>query len=437
MKKNYAGWNDKEVAVAMDKTLTSEEVATKLGRTFASVDTKRGNLRRNGKLSEWEPMKRSEAKKQPVVPADAVADKKAHDDTYWQNQHRQLNSEYHKLVKDSVMLDRWFKHLAESAPTSYTPAPRYLGLPELKARASRTTPESAVLLFSDTHIGKVTRREQTLGFRDYNFQVFLSELKFLEQGVISILREHTNSEINELVIAMLGDMLDGALGHGVEAGQRTVLFNQFYQGAHAIAQFFRNVSAHVKKVRIKTCVGNHTRFQNQKRMPTENRHSNFDQFLYALLEALTKNIKNIEWSLDEQPFTVFEVEGWTFMGAHGDHWRGGDKAMGIPLHALARQINSTTQLFHKNDVAVPNYYISGHLHRGIQLPHGLGDITINGGFPGLDNYALDGNFNPVDPTQTFFKVHPKYGKTASYQLQLKYADLNAPTYDLPGKFKVE
>lgn len=428
-------WTDKEIALFGNMALDNYAIAKKTGRTFQAVRLKRNSLEKEKLLPKRENKAAPVIK---IVNADAEADKKKFDDSFWKHQHGNLKREYDRLVKDSVALDRWMKHLIESAPKSYTAAPPYLGLGELKARASRTTPESAVLIFSDTHIGKVTRRQQTLGFSDYNFQTFLARLKFLEQGVISILREHTNSQINELVIAMLGDMLDGALSHGVEAGQRTTMFNQFYTGAHAIAQFFRNIAPHVKKIRIKTCVGNHTRLDpKSRRMPTENRHSNFDQFLYALIEALTKDISNIEWSLDEQPFTVFEVEGWVFMGAHGDHWRGGDKAMGIPLHALARQINSTTQLFHKNGVAVPNYYLSGHLHRGIQLPHGLGDVTINGGFPGLDNYALDGNFNPVDPTQTFFKVHPKYGKTATYQLQLKHADPKAPTYQLPGTFPVE
>jgi hypothetical protein len=273
-----------------------------------------------------------------------------------------------------------------------------------------------------------------LGFSEYNFPTLLARLKFLETSVLSILKDHTNAPINKLVIAMLGDMLDGALAHGSEAGQVNTLFNQFYQAAHAIAQFLRNLAANVNVIEMETTVGNHTRWQNQKKMPTENRYSNMDMFLYAMIEGLTKDIKNIKWKLTEQPFAIFDVEGFTIHAAHGDHWHGGDKAMGIPLHSMARQVNATTQLFHKHNAPVPDYYVCGHLHRPITLPTGLGDITVNGGFPGLDGYALTGNFNPVDPCQVFFKMHPKFGKTAEYKIQLKHAPSDQPTYQLPSRF---
>lgn len=172
-------------------------------------------------------------------------------------------------------------------------------------------------------------------------------------------------------------------------------------------------------------------------MPSENRFSNFDMLLYALVEALTKDIPNIKWNLNQQPFQIFEVQGFTFYAAHGDHWKGGDKALGIPNHAVGRAISSTGQLFGKHGVQSPHYYLSGHLHRSITLPHAIGEVLINGGFPGLDNYGLQGGFNPVDPTQRFFLVHPRFGKTASYNLSLKFAEVGEPPYDIPGNFPVE
>jgi hypothetical protein len=302
----------------------------------------------------------------------------------------------------------------------------------------QSTPQSAMLLLSDTHVGKVVLPSQTLGFGVYNFDVYLARMKYLEESILSILENHTTMKIEELVVAMLGDMLDGALDHGVEAGQRNTLFTQFYMAGHATAQFLRVLAAHVPKVRIKTVVGNHPRWKNQHKMPTENRYSNLDMFYYAFVEALTKDIPNIKWSLDAQPFTIFEVQGFTFKAAHGDHWRGGDKALGIPNHAIGRELSTTAQLFAKHRQQAPHYYVSGHLHRDIQLPHALGVVTINGGFPGLDNYSLANNFNPVDPMQFFFFVHPKFGKTAEYRLALKFAEVtDRSPYVLPQAFPIE
>ncbi len=423
-----SGWKKQELDLLIKSELPSVEVAAQLGRSPSSVRAKRLWLRK--------------AKKIPGLKLDAVLtppnlenDKVIADNAYWRNQYRVLETEYKKSLSENVVVDRLIADIKSMAPTSYKALPA--GGPVRLSKIERQTPESAVLLLSDTHVGKVVRKEQTLGFSEYNFPTFLARLKYVETTVLSILESHTTAPVDELVLPLLGDMLDGALAHGSEAGQRNVVFNQFYGAAHALALFVRNIASRVPKIRIVTVVGNHTRWGTQKKMPTENRYSNLDMFLYAMIQALTKDIPNVEWTLDEQPFSVFKVQGWTFFASHGDNLKGGDKALGIPSHAMARQMNATTQLFHKHGDAVPHYYVCGHFHRAIQLPTGLGDITVNGGFPGLDGYALDGNFNPVDPTQVFFRVHPKYGKIAEYKLQLKYADLSKPNYELPSKFRCE
>lgn len=294
-----------------------------------------------------------------------------------------------------------------------------------------------MLLFSDTHVGQIVDSAQTLGFGEYNFEVFLARLKYLEESTLSIVSNHTTVAVEELIVAMLGDFLHGNLNHAVEAGQHITLFTQYYSAGHAIAQFLRNLAPRFPKLRIKTVVGNHTRWSNQKKMPTENRFSNLDMFLYALVEALTRDVKNIEWDLNMQPFALFEVQGFTFHAAHGDHWRGGDKALGIPNHAIGRELSTKAQLFAKHARQAPHYYLAGHLHRGIQLPHALGEVIVNGGFPGLDNYALAENFNPVDPMQRLMFVHPKYGRTAEYPLTLKFAKVTGKRpYEIPEAFPV-
>lgn len=419
-------WTPEELAHAHNSELAAGDVVRLTGRSWKSVKSKRERLRRSARESTGVA---TVEKREP----DHDRDKKVADNAYWKNQYELLDREYKKSLKQNVVVDRLIADIQSVAPLSYEPAPK-IALPK---RDPKQTPESAVLLLSDTHIGKVVRREQTLNFAEYNFPTFLARLKFLETGVLSILDGHSTAPIEELVIPMIGDMLDGSLAHGSEAAHRNTIFNQFYAGGHALAQFLRALAARVPKIRIVTCVGNHTRYGTQKKMPTENRYSNFDSFLYVFVQSLVRDIENIEWTIDEQPFAVFKVQGWNFFASHGDNLKGGDAAFGIPSHSMARQMNSTTQLFYKHGAEVPHYYVMGHFHRPIQLPTGLGDFTVNGGFPGLDGYGLTGNFNPVDPAQVFFRVHPKYGKIAEYKLQLKFAELGQPTYDLPKEFSCE
>jgi hypothetical protein len=751
---HHKRWTDADKEVL--RTLDPAEAATKLRRTLASIYRARKDF---GICRA--PIELSVA---PEAPYKDDVEQAA--GSVWRKKYSDISRKYAKALTENSVVEQLVEEIRDLAPRSYSPLPPVRNF----RKPAKSTPQSAMLLFSDTHVGKVVLPSQTLGFGEYNFQVYLARLKYLEESILSILKNHTTMQIDELVVAMLGDMLDGALAHGSEAGQRNTAFTQFYNAGHATAQFLRVIAAHVPALRVKTVVGNHcvdtateiftrrgwlrydevnagdeclgmeadgktvrwqpvkqvviepqvdrmvsirnrtfsfrgtehhrfyywvpghpmlnearwseidrslpiiiptsgscpgsgegvpdslielcaavltdgsiqadqarvivyqnprtegwvreafeksglaftvrrrtrkspthicgrswkggefseevsyalsapasreflvrtglkkgslppwvwnlthtqfsrflqgllngdgtdkhdvspclfgkskewlgelqglcalhnvsasvseyrpnngnpspqyrlnlvrglrgvtvggsakintestptggkvwcvrtetenflcrrdgksyftgnTRWQNQKKMPTENRYSNLDMFYYSLVEALTKDIKNIQWDLNMQPFALFKVQGFTFHAAHGDHLRGGDKTMGIPNHAIGREISTKTQLFAKHNMQAPHYYVCGHLHRGIQLPHAQGTVMINGGFPGLDNYALAENFNPVDATQRFFFMHPRFGKTAEYELSLKFAEVtDKPPYILPGNFPIE
>lgn len=413
-------WSDSEIKLLGTKP--DNELAAQLGRSYTSV--------RVARMRRAIPAFNSN---DPAKETTFEQDRLSSDSNVWRSRYAQLERKYSRALQENSVVAQLVEEIKDCAPRSYSPLPP-VEFPERHSSSS----QSAVLQFSDTHAGKVVLPQQTLGFGGYNFPTFLARLKYMETSLLSICKNHTTVPIDELVIAMLGDMLDGNLSHAVEAGQRNTLFTQYFNAGHAIAQLFRNLAAHFPKVVIKTCVGNHTRWGTQKKMPTENRYSNLDQFLYALVQALVKDIPNIEFTLDAQPFALFDVKGFLFHAAHGDHWRGGDKNLGIPNHAIGREISTKAQLFGKHGKKSPDFYLVGHLHREITIPHATGSVLINGGFPGLDNYALMENFNPVDPTQKLFFVHRKYGKTAEYSLSLKFAKVTSEApYTLPPNFTAE
>lgn len=362
-----------------------------------------------------------------VLPKTFEQDRTRHDNQYWQGQYKLLSTKYERALKEQSVIEQLVAAIKDIAPISYCPQPAVA-----PGRKKDSSAQSAVLLLSDTHVGQVITPDQTLGFGGYDFPTFLARLKFLETGVASIIQDHTTTSVDELVICLGGDMMNGALNHGAEAGQHNTLFQQFYGAGHALAQFIRNLAPFVPAIRIFCTVGNHPRWQNQHRMPTTNRYSNLDHFLSAYVEALTRDLPNVKWTVDKQPMALFDVQGFRFQLLHGDTLRGGDRALGIPNHAVGRHVSSTTQLFHKHGQRSPDFYLCGHLHRGIVLPHAKGAFIVNGGFPGMDGYGLANGFSPVDPSQVFFFVHPKFGKTATYELQLKFAEVTSePPYTLP------
>lgn len=410
--KKSPSWTKEEIA-ALKTDAENAVVAAQLGRSVNAVRGKRQRLgigSPHAKLAE---------------PTTFEEDKKKTSDRHWQSEYEALFKKYEVAVRQASVSDQLVEVAKSLAPVKYSALPP---IPQRCAKSAGSA-QSAVLLLSDTHVGQVVSPDQTLGFGGYNFEIFLNRLQFLENTVTSILKDHTNTKLDELVVCLGGDMIDGALAHGAEAKQKNTLFTQFYGAGHALAQFIRNLAPRVPKIRVQCVVGNHPRWGTQHKMPTDNRFSNLDQFLYAYIKALTSELKTVSWSIDKQPFSLFDVQGFKFHLSHGDHLRGGDKALGIPNHAVGRLVSSTTQLYGKHDLASPHYYLLGHMHRNIQLPHARGDVLVNGGFPGVDTYGLISGFSPVDPTQLFFLVHPKFGKTASYDVQLKFGDSNS--YRLP------
>lgn len=421
-------WSPEHLAFAKNPGYHYNYVAEMTGKSPASVRRMRQRLgmvpRRDGKP----PVVNAGVAPTPKVPPTYEADRDRVCGDYWKLQFRALEVKYERALKEQSVIEQLVGCAQDLAPVAYEPCPF---IPKARiGGASR--PQSAVLLLSDTHVGQVIEADQTLGYGRYDFPTFLARLKFLENAVTSIVTDHTTSKMDELVVCLGGDMIHGALNHGAEAGQHSTLFQQFYGAGHALAQFLRNLSALAPKIRVYCTVGNHPRWATQHKMPTENRYSNLDQFLYAYVEALTRNMPTVLWHLDRQPFALFDVQGFKFHLSHGDHLRGGDKALGIPNHSVGRVISSTAQLFGKAQEASPHYFLVGHLHRSIVLPHARGSFIVNGGFPGLDGYGLAGGFSPVDPTQTFFLVHPKFGKTATYDISLKFASVSQiPPYALP------
>lgn len=354
---------------------------------------------------------------------------------FWKRKHDDLNSSLAEARQSKIAEDILAERILELAPKSYQPAPFDKNKLFKRDKGEKGTPQSAVLLFSDTHIGAVVHPNQTMGMGEYNFELFLRRLNRLERSVFSILEDHTTTPITELVIPILGDMLDGALAHSAEAGQVNTMLAQFYAGGHAIAQFLRNLSV-LAPLRIYGCVGNHTRWGTQHRMPSKNRNSNFDQLLYLYIQALTADIPTIKWHLDWQPFATFEVQGFPFMCLHGDNIRGGDKMLGLPSHSMGRMVGTTTQLFSRAGKDIPAYYCMGHLHRPVELPHANGELLVNGAFPGIDGYALSEFFNSARPCQRFFLMHPKFGIAASYKLRLDLGDNTPHKYSMPdSQFK--
>ncbi len=404
-------WTESDLQLLKDgleSGKTSKQLAKSLKRTQRATDTQIYKIRRAAKEQ-------------------AGTDR----EDFWKRQAEEAQRKLRSNTHEQTAVDILVEKILEITPVTYQPPALTVAKPT--TRRVEGSPQSAVLMFSDTHIGQVINTDQTLGLGGYNFDIFLRRLQRLERSIFSIINDHTTTAVPEIVVAMIGDMMHGNLSHAVEAGQVNTLFDQFYSAGHAIAQFFRKLST-IAPLRIETAVGNHTRWGTQRKMPTENRYSNLDQFLYAYVAALLRDVPSIKFNITKQPFALFDVQGHGFYAGHGDHLKGGDRILGVPNHAIGRNLSTTAQTFSAAGRRLPHFYLFGHFHKPITLPHASGSVMVNGGFPGLDGFGLMEAFNSSNPLQRFFLVHPTHGKTASYELRLDLGDATPHGYSLPAEF---
>jgi hypothetical protein len=64
-------------------------------------------------------------------------------------------------------------------------------------------------------------------------------------------------------------------------------------------------------------------------------------------------------------------------------------------------------------------------------------VIVNGAFPGIDGYALGEYFNASHPCQKFWLMHPKFGRSATYDLRLDRGDETPHSYTLPEGFECQ
>lgn len=351
---------------------------------------------------------------------------------------------YQEVLREQELDDRvaaiWDRQLQESLGRTLHIHVRQ----PTKVFRGTSVPEEAVLVLSDTHVGKLVESTETNGFGYYNPLRYLTKLQHLTSKVAHIIQERNDykngNPIRRLHVMLLGDLVDGMLNHAEEIPGHTYVSQQCQLAALSLFQSIAQLSLVVDEVKVYGLGGNHARWPNQKKSPTTGRFSNLDTIVLEWMQSLfeVSPIKNVQFELTRSLHQIIDILGFRFCASHGDHLKGGDKAMGVPIHAIAREISSMTQRMAARGEKVPRYYIVGDKHKRIELPTARGAFMINGAFPGTDGYSLSGGFSETLPEQLFFGVHPTYGKSWTFNMNISdemvpNVPLNKLGFNLPAR----
>ncbi len=239
-------------------------------------------------------------------------------------------------------------------------------------------PESWVLLFSDWHYGQLVKAVEVGGFSEYSPLIAKQRLELLAATIIRVLEYHPNKP-NELVIAGLGDMVDGSILRGNQ--QSNIEFGvcrQVIEAVELIADFIILLSGHFPVIRFYGVYGNHARLTpNPKDAPPQ---ENFDLLMYHFIKQRLGTLDQISVDYTEAQHMIVEVNKHNLWLEHGDTVKGW---AGYPYYGADREKNNIMSILSMFKEQA-HYLLMGHHHR---LSYFNG-IIGNGSFVGGDLFSI-------------------------------------------------
>jgi len=323
--------------------------------------------------------------------------------------------EYKRLYDEAVRRIRDEEDLARILAAQSVHPLAALKLPPRRRPSRRMPAREAVLLLSDWQLGQVVRDSDTGGLNTYDWPTAERRLRrWLDAAVGSILNVRNAYTVNRVVLAMLGDMVEG---HDVFSGQPYSLDKdaalQALDGSALFAEAILELTERLWPVTIDIYAvpGNHGHPGGRRggNMPTT---LSFDHLFYEILKLRLANAPIREWGIEPSGRLLFMCAGTPVLVTHGDEVRGWG---GFPYYGLdkahGRLLQELDTIFH--------VWLLGHWHAAATLPSGRGMRVVNGNAVGANRLTTAAVLGATAPTQNLVYLSRDLGLA---ELALLYLD---------------
>lgn len=262
---------------------------------------------------------------------------------------------------------------------------------ELKLKKTVTTAPKASkhkknmtfeLLLSDIHIGSYTERNDCI----INHEEITKRIKQLVEKVLDEMeRSKSHYNVEKIIIAMLGDIINSSIIHGSES-LKNCEFETSRQVFEAIKLLFNEVIVPIAKTGIEVeCVavsGNHDRISEKQTMATRG-ESNLTYIIYKTLEMMSQQmgLSNVKFNICKDTYATTEVYGNHILYEHGDEIR--STAQGVMMSHLNKRQSQLSKII--------TYLRVGHTHEYIN--YSRGKIIINASVCGADGFSDTKGYN--------------------------------------------
>ncbi len=285
-------------------------------------------------------------------------------------------------------------------------------IPKPNLKKTKGTPETAVAVFADWQLGKITST--------YNSDVLAKRIeqyteKMLE--IVEIQRAHHN--VDTLHVWLLGDIVEG---EEIFPGQSHLLDAGLYRqvgiyGPEILSKFFSTCLENFERIHVTGVIGNHGAVGGKNRRQHDP-ETNMDRLLYKIVQLIFKDEPRITFNIpdgrgERSFYAVDTIGNYGTLLIHGDQ-------MPSPtsFHGYYKKVMGW------KDGAIPEDFqdvFMGHYHQQVKITIGSGLLRISGSPESNNTYAQEFFSSMSRPCQHLMFVHPDRGVTCEYSIWLDEA----------------
>jgi len=293
--------------------------------------------------------------------------------------------------------------------TNVTDHMRHFRPVNIKPKQGGKGEATAMVSVTDWHLEETVDLAAVNGVNEFNLKIAQRRIKQLWQSIAGLIDMcRSKSRIDELVIMLLGDLVNGwiheefLVSNSLTPPEATLrVFDELVSGLSFLLK-----ETGVKNIIVPCVCGNHGRITKRK-MSKKSAETTYDWLIYQLLARWfeTQGEKRIRFVLPRGDMTYIKVYDKVIRLTHGDNirYQGGIGGVHIPLRKALDRWNTCTRA---------DYNYLGHWHTNLSGE----DYRMSGSIIGYNEFCIRIKAQFQLPSQAFELQHPRYGATGAFPL---------------------
>jgi hypothetical protein len=280
--------------------------------------------------------------------------------------------------------------------------------PILKDKKHKT-PETAVAVFADWQMGKITPT--------YNTNILEQRIEQYTEKLIEITEiQRMDHNVDDLHVWLLGDIVEG---EEIFPGQAHLIDSGLYRqvginGPRILGKFLTTALQVFKRVHVVGVIGNHGAVGGKMRR-VHDPETNMDRLLYKIVDHMFEKEERITFNIpdgvgERNWYAVDTIGGYGSLLIHGDQ-----------LPAPTSYHGYYKKVMGWKDGAIPEHFddvFMGHYHQQFKMTIGSTMLRISGSPESNNTYAQEFFSSMSRPCQHLMYIHPEHGVTSEYSIWL-------------------